>query len=70
MLNRIKIRACWKEQRLCGDNIWEKQVLDWIVVRHRSQLDSNADVKAIMTVVACEIKRIKRAIISDFLFFK
>ena len=34
MLNRIKIRACWKEQRLCGDNIWEKQVLDWMVVRH------------------------------------
>ena len=27
---------------------------------HRSQLDSNADVKTTMTVVACEIKRIKR----------
>lgn len=27
---------------------------------HRSQLDSNADVKTVMTVVACEIKRIKR----------
>ena len=37
---------------------------------HRSQLDSNADVKTIMTVVAWEIKRIKRAIISAFLFFK
>ena len=34
MLNRIKIQACWKEQRLCGDNIWEKQVLELTVVRH------------------------------------
>ena len=27
---------------------------------HRSQIDSNADVKTTMTVVECEIKRIKR----------
>ena len=34
MFNSIKIRTCWKEQRLCGDNIWEKQVLELTLVRH------------------------------------
>lgn len=36
---------------------------------HRSQLDSNADVKTTMTVVACEIKRIKRCNLFPLFFF-
>jgi len=36
----------------------------------RSQLDSNADVKTIMTVVACEIKRINVEINFRFSFFQ
>lgn len=60
MLNLIKIRGM-----LGGTAILWRQYLGKTSVgvdggeTHRSQLDSNADVKTIMTV-ACEIKRIKR----------
>lgn len=61
MLNRIKIRGM-----LGGTAILWRQYLGKTSVgvdsgeTRRSQLDSNADVKTIMTVVAFEIKRIKR----------